>query len=250
MGTSDECLRVFDDALASAEKAFRTFEDALPPPNAVKTSHGWAPRYRPELLEHALLLKFARLISVTSALRELVVSGHVHEQGILQRIADETGEDIFFLALGKQNGIRAIHRQYLKNFWREEFEGSADPKSYQPRHMVRRNDVREYIDKQMPNEARAGTVSRMIYGVFSGFVHGASTHIFDLFDPQSGRYRLTGKIHADEGRLGYLHNAANYPLRTLMAGVVVARSLGEPEAAAELLTHVDRLQQWFDEQEW
>jgi hypothetical protein len=116
--------------------------------------------------------------------------------------------------------------------------------------MVRRNDVREYIDKQMPNEARAGTVSRMIYGVFSGFVHGASTHIFDLFDPQSGRYRLTGKIHADEGRLGYLHNAANYPLRTLMAGVVVARSLGEPEAAAELLTHVDRLQQWFDEQEW
>jgi hypothetical protein len=49
----------------------------------------------------------------------------------LQRIADETGEDIFFLALGKQNGIRAIHRQYLKNFWREEFEGSADPKSYQ-----------------------------------------------------------------------------------------------------------------------
>ena len=73
------------------------------------------------------------------------------------------------------------------------------------------------------------------------------THILDLFDPETGRYRLFG-IHADERRLGYLHNAANYPLRTLMAGVVVARSLGEAEAADELLAHVDRLQQWLDSQ--
>lgn len=246
----EECLQVFDDALAAAEKAFRTLEDALPPPIAVKTSHGWSPRYRPELLEHALLLKFARLVSVTSALRQLVESGHVHEQGILQRIADETGEDIFFLALGKQNGIRSIHRQYLKHFWREEFEGAADPKSYRPRHMARRSEIRDYIDKQMPSPAQTGQISRMIYGVFSGFVHGASTHIFDLFDPQTRRFRLTGNIHADEGRLGYLHNAANYPLRTLMAGVVVARLLGEAEAADELLAHVERLQQWLDSQDW
>ncbi|MEJ7777257.1 MAG: hypothetical protein WKF52_07740 [Sphingomicrobium sp.] len=59
-------------------------------------------------------MKLARLISITSALRRLVESGHVHEQGILQRASDETAEDIIFLTLGKQNGLRAIHRKYLK----------------------------------------------------------------------------------------------------------------------------------------
>jgi hypothetical protein len=44
--------------------------------------------------------------------------------------------------------------------------------------------------------------------VFSGFVHGASTHIFDLFDAETGQYRLTGGIHEADGCLGYLHNAA------------------------------------------
>lgn len=102
MISKDGCLKIFDNALADLRQAFVTFEDGLPKPVAVHTAQGWSPRYRPPLLEHALLMKLARLISVTSALRVLVESGHVQEQGILQRVADETGDDIFFLALASR----------------------------------------------------------------------------------------------------------------------------------------------------
>jgi hypothetical protein len=244
--TKEECLEIFDDALGLLANTFRAFEDALPPPVGVLKAHqGWVPRYRPPLLEHALLMKFARLVSVTSAMRQLVLSDHVHEQGILQRASDETGEDITFLAFGKQSGLRSIHRRYLDLFWREEFDGPVRPETYQPRHMVKRREIRDYIESQMPASARvAAPVSGMLYGVFSGFIHGASTHIFDLLDPETGRYRLLGI--RDEWRLGYLSNAANYPLRALMAGVVVARALGEASVAEELVSQIDRLQERLD----
>lgn len=244
--TKEECLATFDGVNCALSRAFREFEEQLPPPVLVPTPHGLAPRYRPPLLEHALLMKLARLISVLSAMRLLVDVGQVHEQGILQRIADETGEDIFFLALGKQGGQLAIHRRYLTHFWREEFEAGADPAAYKIRHMVKRAEIQDYIAKQSPPPAQLPTgVSKMVYGVFSGFVHGASTHIFDLVDPRTGLYRLNG-LPEFEDRLGYLRNALNYPLRGLMAGVVVARSLGHAATANSLLDEVTRLEQWID----
>jgi hypothetical protein len=193
-------------------------------------------------------MKLARLISVLSSMRLLVEAGQVHEQGILQRVADETGEDIFFLALGRQNGELAIHRRYLAHFWREEFEAGPHPEKYQIRHMVKRSEIQDYIAKQSPPPAAIPKgVTRMIYGVFSGFVHGASTHIFDLIDPRTGRYRLNGLTDATD-RLGYLQNSLNYPLRGLMAGVVVARSLGDANVADSLMMKVTRLERWMDEQ--
>ena len=95
--------------------------------------------------------------------------------------------------------------------------------------------------KQLP---ALNSLSQMIYGVYSGFVHGASTHIFDLVD-SAGPYQLGGVRDARD-RLGYLHNAVNYPLRAMMAAVVVARSLGEGETADKLLAHADQLQAWLD----
>jgi len=243
MITAKICAERFEEAISTLARVFTVFEGLLPGPVLVDTAHGKSPRYRPELLEHALLMKLARVISVTEAMRILVKAGHVHEQGILQRVHDETAEDILFLALGKKNGIRSIHRQYLKHFWREEFDGPADPATYKMRHMVRRSEIEEYIAKQIPLDY--GVVGRMIYGVFSGFIHGASTHIFDLINPRSLKYQLTGVADAAD-RLGYFQNALNYPLRSLMAAVVVAQALGEQGIAADLLARSDNLQAWMD----
>lgn len=247
--TKEMCVSKFEQVNSALSRAFREFEGQLPRPMLVSTAHGLAPRYKPPLLEHALLMKLARLISVLWSMRLLVEAGQVHEQGILQRVADETGEDILFLALGKQNGELAVHRRYLTHFWREEFEGDADPKTYKIRHMVKRVEVQEYIAKQSPPPAAMTTgVSKMVYGVFSGFVHGASTHIFDLVDLRSGLYRLNG-LDEIADRLGYLENALNYPLRGLMAGVMVARSLGHQAAADALLEEVTSLEQWMNAQD-
>jgi hypothetical protein len=245
--SKEECLAKFVHVNTMLSAAFRELERELPGPVLVSTPHGLAPRYQSPLLEHALLMKLARLISVLWSMRLLVETGQVHEQGILQRVADEAGEDIIFLALGKQNGQLAIHRRYLTHFWREEFETGADPQTYKIRHMVKRSEIQDYISKNSPPPATIPSgVSRMVYGVFSGFVHGASTHIFDLVDLRTGLYRLNGLTEISD-RLGYLRNALNYPLRGLMAGVVVARSLGHAAAADLLLKEVTRLEEWMDE---
>lgn len=242
MITLSDCLTRFDDTLAALSEAFRSLEAALPQPSLIQTRHGWSRRYETQCVEHALIMKFARLISITSALRHLVAAGHAHEQGILQRAADETGEDIYLLFYGKQNGLKAIHRKYLKHFWREEFEAEARPSLYRPRHTVHRGEVRDYIAAQTPY--RTSENDRMVYGVYSGFVHGASTHIYDLIDLESGRYRLAG-VADSLGNQGYLGDALNYPLRALMAGVPVARALGETETANELLRLSDDYLAWL-----
>ncbi|MEO5773244.1 MAG: hypothetical protein ABIQ32_03885 [Sphingomicrobium sp.] len=246
MITIEECLHHFDEELAAASHAFRIFEEVLPSPTPTKTPQGWLLRYADPMIEQAMLMKLARLISITSAIRHLVAAGQFHEQGILQRVADETNDDIVFLAFGKQNGLIAIHRQYLKRFWREEFDGGATPSTYQPRSMVRRSEIHAYLSKQSPaGQVRSAKgVDRMIYGVYSGFVHGASTHIFDLIDPETHRYRLSG-AEGNEDTDDYRMDSLNYPVRTLMCAVVVARTLGEGELADGLVKRVDAFLKWL-----
>lgn len=238
MITQADCLALFDETLTVISRAFRLLEAVSPPPDLIPTTDGWSRRYATPSVEHALLMKLARMVSITSGLRQLVAAGQAHEQGILQRAADETGEDIFFLVFGQQNGLKAIHKSYLKHFWREEFEGTARPATYKLRHMVRRKEIREFMAEQTPCAAQ--DTDRMIYGVYSGFVHGASTHIYDLIDLDTGRYRLRG-ISGGFAEQGYLRDALNYPVRMLMAGCAVARSIGEELVANELLSLSDEV---------
>lgn len=245
--TIEDCLRHYDLALGDLHSYFRQLESIPPPPALQQTGpQGWVPRYADKSIEQALVAKLARSISILTAMRILVQSGFVHEQGILQRALDEADDDVLFLVLGKQNGLNRLHRQYLKVFWREEFEGSADPDEYKMRHMPKRHEIRKYISEHTGVESNA--VGRMIHGVFSGFVHGAATPIFDLLDSQTLKFRLAGLTDAAD-RLGYVHNAANYPYRVLMSAVVVARALGSTDVSAALYECVKHYGAWFEDQE-
>lgn len=244
--TLEDCLHQFNSALADLRLHFGALETALPAPKLSFTRpQGWVPRYAQPSLEHALLMKLARSISILGAMRFLVETGYVQEQGILQRTLDETDEDILFLALGKQNGLNRLHRHYLDAFWREEFEDTADPKSYTMRKMPRREDIRKYVSRHLGEGS--DSVTRMVHGVFSAFVHGASTPLFDLVDSQSLKFRLAG-VSDSADRLGYIHNAANYPYRVLMSAVFVAKAAGCAEAADALYQSVRQYGEWFDSQ--
>lgn len=244
--TLEDCLRHYDFALSDLHSHFRQLETIPPPPALLQAGpQGWAPRYADKSIDQALVAKLARSISILTAMRLLVESSFVHEQGILQRVLDEADDDVLFLALGKQNGLNRLHRQYLEVFWREEFEGSADPNEYKMRQMPKRYEIRKYLSSQTGLESNS--VGRMIHGVFSGFVHGASTPIFDLLDSQTFKFRLAGVTDAGD-RLGYVLNAANYPYRVLMSGVIVARALGSADVSAALYECVQRYGAWLDDQ--
>jgi hypothetical protein len=241
-----ECLSRFDDAMSLLKAHFQKLEASVPPPVPTRVAQGLELRYREPLIQHAILMKLARLISIVGGMRTLVDRGFIAEQGILQRTADETDEDIFFLAFGQQNGLKRIHKQYLRQFWREEFETSTAPADYRFRGGPRRHEIREYVNEQAgAGRAQADEVGRFVYGVFSGYVHGASTHIYELLYRDTRTYRLSG-VHDDADRQGYLHNALNYPYRALMAGVIAARSLGMRKSADVLFNHVKEYEAWFN----
>ena len=244
--SKEKCLEGFDLALGPVRSQFVELELAVSSPVLMETHHGLARRYASATTRHAILMKFARMISLLGAMKELVASGYVQEQGILQRVSDETGDDILFLALGNQNGLTRLHRDFLKEYWREEFEHpTLKPGEYRPRRMVRRSEIRAYNDRQTGCcQATVGDVGQIIYSVFSGFVHGASTAIFDLLDPRTGRYRLTGVTDASD-RQGYIENALNYPYRLLMAGVTTARALGASLSATVLMEDLNAFEAWL-----
>jgi hypothetical protein len=245
--TLAECLDRFDRALVVLRANFSLLESILPSPIPTLITQGLKLRYHEQLIEQAILMKLARLISLLGAMRTLVEDGYVAEQGIIQRAADETQEDIFFLAFGKQNGLKRVHKQFLRHFWREEFEDSTAPASYRFRGGPRRQEIRDYVNEQTGGgRAQADEVSRVIYGVFSGFVHGASTHIFELLDPATKKYRLSGVRDAEDCQ-GYLDNALNYPYRALMGGALAALALGHKVVADGLFDEVKKYGTWFNQ---
>jgi hypothetical protein len=189
-------------------------------------------RYEEPSIELALFLKLARAISLLGGLRLMVEHGMIQEQGILQRAIDEVDGDILFLSFGHQNGIETIHEDFLEAFWAEEFENTEEVLSHKRRLSVPRKRIEAWNSRQLgvSDASTAQSVDRLIQGVYSGFVHGASTHILDLYDLESKRFRLAG-LDNSPVRHSYVIDAANYPYRVLMCAVMIARRLGLTDVA-------------------
>jgi hypothetical protein len=90
---------IYLGAIRALEGAFRKLEPLLPPPTETDVTGRPVFRYAEQLIEQAIFLKFARLISLLVALDLLIDRGLIQEQGVLQRAIDETDEDILFLGL-------------------------------------------------------------------------------------------------------------------------------------------------------
>jgi len=222
-----ECLQFFDDILTTLRSGFAAIEDAAPKPIGRVRSGNFEVRYNEPTLELALVLKLARDISLLGALRIMVERGLVQEQGILKRAIDETDEDILFLSFGRQTGIEQLHNEFLDAFWAEEFDDPNNAQSAKRRKSVPRRKIQAYNSRisGAGNPSTSQSISRQLQGVFSGFVHGASTHIMDMYDPKTGRFRTDG-LNDSPIRDSYTIDSANYPYRVLMSAVMIARRLG------------------------
>lgn len=229
--TLSECLEFFDDALTTLRAGFIAIEDQLPKPLAYVRAGHFEVRYVEKSIELAMFLKLARSISLLGGLRVLVERSMAQEVGILKRAIDETDEDIIFLGFGHQNGMEPAHEWFLDAFWAEEFEDPAAVLVHTHRKSVSRKKIQAYNASQMgPDPSTAQSVNRVIHGVFSGFVHGASIHILDLYDLGSKRFSIAG-LENTPVRRSYIIDSTNYPFRVLMSAVMVSRRLGLNEIA-------------------
>ena len=85
---------LFQHTLNVLESAFRTLERQVPKPIKILLSDSFVFRYKEQTMHQALIQKLVRVVSGLHAAKCLLERGFVQEQGILQRMLDECGEDI------------------------------------------------------------------------------------------------------------------------------------------------------------
>lgn len=215
-------------ALHNMEAGLRRLEKLVPPPRDVPFHGHTVLRYVEQTIEQAIVAKLARYISLLSGAKILLEHGQVHEQALLQRALDEAESDIAFLSLAViRDDFTERHKEFLEEFWKEEFDAPKAMDSTQDRAPPRRDKIRAWIANTMAEDpSTAIKADRSLYKSFSGYVHGAAPHIMDLHDGR--RFRVRGVLGTSRHK-EHESDLWNYYYRGICAVAFAARALGDEE---------------------
>ena len=224
---------LFKHALHNMETVFRVLEKRVPRPKRIPFADSFVFRHVERTIQQALVQKLARVISGLHAARILLRYGFVQEQGVLQRLLDEFQEDIMFLAYAVVlDDFTELHKQYLSYFYEEEFDKPGSPiESTQKRLMVSRKKIRAYVARIEAvgldhNPSRGIELSRTLHKTYSGFVHGASPHIMELYGGYPPRFHVAGMLGTPLIPT-YEDDLWNYFYRGIIAFQLTAKAFGD-----------------------
>lgn len=235
--------KLFDETLRNMESTLASFEKRVPAPHRVPYKDSFVFRYTERTIQQAIVQKLARLVSGLHATRILVEHGFFQEQATLQRMLDEFREDIMFLSLAVvQDDVTELHREYLAAFYEEEFDNEDPLKSTQRRPMVPRKRIRAYLARIEGSELDPSSgveLSRTLSKGYSGFVHGASPHIMDMYGGNPARFHVTGMLGTPlEDQ--HCEDFWNYVYRGILAFAFAAMAFGDKAL-------LDRIRRYRDE---
>jgi hypothetical protein len=228
--TRDE---LYDQALGLMENYVYHIADQLDPPELAtiaKISHGY--RYAEKGTVQAMLQKMARLVSALRAARVLLAQGFIAEQAAICRIVDEASEDINFLALGLMYGETELHRKFIEVFYLEEFEdGERLVQTAVKRPNIPRDRIHAYLTQNPaagPDPSSGKASMKVLHKAYSGYVHGASPHIMEMYGGQPAQFHMNGMLDTPLWH-SHVDGFWNYMLRGLMSFVMVAKASGDEE---------------------
>lgn len=222
---------LYDQTLSNMEATHAAWAARVHPPQAVAFGSGFVFRYAERDIDQALVQKLARVISGLHAARLLLAHGFVQEQAALQRMLDEFNEDVLFLAYGVISAdITELHREYLAAFYEEEFDNpNSALESTQNRPTVSRRKIRAYLARiraEGLDPSSVVEVMRTVSKTYSGFVHGASPHIMEMYGGTPPRFHvggMLGTIRADDHR----EDLWNSFYRSIGSFVFAAKAFGD-----------------------
>jgi len=236
---------IYDEALRNMAAMLASFETRVPAVQRVRYKDGFVFRYTERTIEQAIIQKLARLVSGLYAARLLYHHGFFQEQAALQRMLDEFREDAMFLAYGAvTNDITDLHREYLTAFYEEEFDHDDPLRATQRRPTVPRRKIHAYISRIEGTDVDASTgvaISRTLRKAYSGFVHGASPQIMDMYGGSPPRFHVAGMLgtpHQED----YRQDFWNYMYRAICTFGLAAAVFGD----AALLDTVQRYRDEFE----
>lgn len=228
---------LYDQALSNMERTVNSFAKAVAPPQRVPFKDSFFFRYAEKTLHQALVQKLARLVSTLRAARLLMEHGFFQEQAALQRILDELQEDISFLSFAVVfNDETPLHREYLDAFFQEEFDAESALKSTQKRATIPRKKIHAYIARTggaSLDPSTGAEVARTVHKAYSGYVHGASPQIMDMYGDDPPRFHMNGMLdtplHQD-----HRDDLWNYFYRGITAFCFAAKAFGDDVLFAKI----------------
>ena len=238
--------RLYLEMLEVMDAAFRDYAAALPKPVRVRHGPGWVFRFKDRDIRHAVVLKLALVQSTLRAAFVLLESGYVTQQAMLERVIDEANEDILFLIYAVTNDtITPLHERYLAAFWAEEFGDANDVTgTHQSRDMVPRQKIRAYLSRiegKNIDPSRELQVTKIISKTYSGFIHGASTHIMETYGGMPSHFHTRGML--DTPRIDeYANDLWNYMYRGFLSHIFAAKLFGSQEHVDSLTKHKSRFE--------
>ena len=238
--TRSALLGEYRRLLEQLERVYRDFEGGITPARPFPAgSRGSIIRLPVRNASHAIILKLAAMINFLYGALELCESGLVLGQGALERMADEAGEDVAFLALGLINGMTPRHHEFLDYFWREDFTDFDDiPGSFQSRPQVPRQKIVAAIHSISANPSAGNAAAKVLSKSYSGFVHASAPCVMEIYDPRQNRF---GVSEAPEYRRSEHENDLwNYMYRGANALMFAAKAFGSQR-------HFDLLKKCLDE---
>jgi hypothetical protein len=235
--------QLYDDVLANMESSHSVLSGRVRAPDVVPFgSDGLVFRYANKGIHEALIQKLARVISGLHAARLLMRHGFFQEQAALQRMLDELNEDTMFLAHGVIAGeLTELHRNYLVSFYEEEFDNPDRAiASTQKRAMVSRQKIRAYlsrIDSGQRDPSSGIEAKRTVHKLYSGFVHGASPHIMDMYLGSPPRWHLRGMLGTIRER-EHRDDLWNVFYRSIGSFVFTAKAFGDERLCQNILRYM------------
>jgi hypothetical protein len=211
-------------------------------------------RYQNQTIEIAIVQKLARLISSMNACLVLYESGMYQEMFTIMRTMDEFSEDIVFLsiAIGKDD-MGVLHKKYLEEFFQEEFDNPESPfASTQQRARVPRRRILAAIaamEETPVNPSDSQELHRTINNAMSGYVHGSSVHILDMYGGNPPKYHLHGMINTtrQSPALDYLWT---YIYRSFLSFMIAAIKYNKTDLIKELFEFRDFYENMWGRKEW
>lgn len=234
---------LYQQTLHNMESTLADLAARVLPPQRIPLLTSFVFRYVEKSLHQAIVQKLARIISGLYAARILLERGFLQEQGALQRMLDEFQEDVIFLSFAAINNDETeLHRRYLEAFYEEEFDKPGDAiSSTQKRPMIPRDKIRAYISRiegggldSSSHVAATRTVSK----AYSGYVHGASPHIIEMYGGDPPRFHVAGQrdsaLYADHEK-----DLRNQFYRGICSFGLAAKAFGVEALSSSIQKYVD-----------
>jgi len=218
--------------------AFVTLSRKVGNPQRQPMGNGYVYRYKEQSIYQAIVQKLARVVSGLRAISVLNNVGLLQEQAALQRTLDEFGEDVAFLCFGLIfDELTDLHKEYLVAFYEEEFDdpGSAIA-STQKRPMIPRKKIRAFNNKDWGIGYGPIEAIRTISKAYSGYVHGASPQLMELYYGDPPSFHLEGGPDSPF----YEHHTEdllNYYYRAILSFGFAAKAFGENELCKKILDY-------------